>query len=295
MNPDYPIYIVSKGRWESRLTSKALEEMGVPYKIVIEPQEYSDYAAVINPTKILILPTSYLDDYDTCDNFGRNKSVGPGAARNFVWDHAIATGSKRHWVMDDNLDAFHRMNRNIKAEVLSGTIFKIAEQFVDRYENVPLAGFNYYSFCKTMDAVPPMILNTRIYSCLLIENAAPYRWRGRYNEDTDLSLRVLKDGYCTIQFNAFLQGKVTTQRMKGGNTKEFYREEGTMAKSQMLVDLHPDVAKVVWRFNRWHHHVDYRQFKHNRLKKREGLSIPDRVNNYGMKLVDYPEWREEPI
>jgi hypothetical protein len=292
MNPDYPIYIVSKGRWESRLTSKALEEMGVSYKIVIEPQEYSDYAAVINPTKILILPTSYLDDYDTCDNLGRNKSVGPGAARNFVWDHAIATGSKRHWVMDDNLDAFHRMNRNIKAEVLSGTIFKIAEQFVDRYENVPLAGFNYYSFCKTMDAVPPMILNTRIYSCLLIENAAPYRWRGRYNEDTDLSLRVLKDGYCTIQFNAFLQGKVTTQRMKGGNTKEFYREEGTMAKSQMLVDLHPDVAKVVWRFNRWHHHVDYRQFKHTRLKKREGLSIPDRVNNYGMKLVDYPEWRE---
>jgi hypothetical protein len=291
MNPDYPVYIVSKGRWESRLTSKALEYMRVPYNIVVEAQEYNDYAAVIDPSKILTLPSTYLDSYDTFDDLGRSKSVGPGAARNFVWDHATSIGAKRHWVMDDNLDAFHRLNRNIKAEVESGTIFKIAEQFVDRYENVPLAGFNYYSFCKTTDAVPPMVLNTRIYSCLLIENAAPYRWRGRYNEDTDLSLRVLKDGHCTIQFNAFLQGKVTTQRMGGGNTEEFYRREGTMAKSQMLADMHPDVAEVVWKFNRWHHKVDYRPFRGNKLKRKQDIQIPDQINNYGMKLVNYPEWR----
>ena len=36
INPKYPIYIVSKGRWESRLTSKILEKMNVPYKIVVE-------------------------------------------------------------------------------------------------------------------------------------------------------------------------------------------------------------------------------------------------------------------
>lgn len=284
MNPDYPVYIVSKGRWESRLTSKALEFMKVPYKIIIEQQEYDQYSKVIDPEKILVLPKYYLTDYDTCDNLAQTKSVGPGAARNFAWDHASAIGAKRHWVMDDNLDAFHRMNRNIKAEVNSGTIFKAAEDFVDRYTNVPVAGFNYYNFCKSTDAVPPFILNTRIYSCLLIENAAPYRWRGRYNEDTDLSLRVLKDGFCTIQFNAFLCGKVTTQRMKGGNTKEFYKEEGTLAKSQMLADLHPDVAKVVWRFNRWHHHVDYRFFKKNKLIRRPDLILKDEINNYGMEL-----------
>lgn len=286
MNPEYPVYIVSKGRWESRLTSKALEHMGVPYKIIVEDHEYEQYKQVIDPAKILVLPFEYLVDYDTCDDLGMTKSVGPGAARNFAWDHAAAIGAKRHWVMDDNLDAFHRLNRNIKAEVESGTIFRIAEQFVDRFTNVPVAGFNYYSFCKSTDAVPPLILNTRIYSCLLIENAAPYRWRGRYNEDTDLSLRVLKDGHCTIQFNAFLQGKVTTQRMKGGNTEEFYRQEGTLAKSQMLANLHPDVAEVVWKFNRWHHHVDYRPFKRNKLVMRDGLVINQGINEYGMKLVE---------
>jgi hypothetical protein len=285
MNPKHPVYIVSKGRWESRLTSKALERMKVPYHIVVEEQEYDNYAKVIDPSKILILPDHYLENYDTCDDLGRTKSVGPGAARNFVWDHSVTNGATKHWVMDDNLDAFHRLNRNMKVVVESGTIFKAAEDFVDRYSNVPISGLNYYSFCKTTDKVPPIVLNTRIYSCLLIDNTCKYKWRGRYNEDTDLSLRVLKDGDCTIQFNAFLAGKVTTQRMSGGNTKEFYEHEGTMNKSQMLVDLHPDCSKVVWRFNRWHHHVDYSRFKDNILRKKAGLIIPDVVNNYGMKLV----------
>ena len=286
MLPRYPVYIVSKGRWKNRLTSKALNTMGVPYKIVVEEDQLPMYQAEVGIDKCLVLPQRYLDEYNTCDDLGDSKSKGPGAARNFVWDHATETGAKRHWVMDDNLDAFHRLNRNIKRESDTPAIFAAMEDFVDRYENVPVAGPNYYSFVKASDGVPAFVTNTRIYSCLLIQNDAPYRWRGRYNEDTDLSLRVLKDGLCTIQFNAFLQGKVTTQRMKGGNTDEFYALEGTKAKSQMLADLHPDVAKVVWRFNRWHHHVNYRPFSGNRLIKRKDIVVPEGVNNYGMELVD---------
>lgn len=286
MLPKYPVYIVSKGRWKNRLTSKALNVMGVPYKIVVEKDQLPMYQAEVGADRCLVLPQRYLDEYDTCDDLGDSKSKGPGAARNFVWDHATELGAKRHWVMDDNLDAFHRLNRNIKRESDTPAIFAAMEDFVDRYENVPVAGPNYYSFVKASDGVPAFVTNTRIYSCLLIQNDAPYRWRGRYNEDTDLSLRVLKDGLCTIQFNAFLQGKVTTQRMKGGNTDEFYALEGTKAKSQMLADLHPDVAKVVWRFNRWHHHVDYKPFKKNRLIKCSNVEVPQGINNYGMALVD---------
>ena len=259
--------------------------MNVDYKIIIEEQEYDQYSAVIDKSKILILPKEYKENYDTFDTLGDEKSKGPGAARNFAWDHSISEGHKWHWVMDDNLDAFHRLNRNIKAEVTSGTILKCMEDFVLRYSNIAIAGPNYYSFCKSTDKVPAYVLNTRIYSCLLIRNDIPYRWRGRYNEDTDLSLRVLKDKWCTLQFNAFLCGKVTTQRMSGGNTEVFYKNEGTEPKSQMLVDMHPDVSKMVWRFNRCHHHVDYRKFKTNELKRIEGLTIPDRVNDNGMELV----------
>ena len=286
MNPNYPIYIVSKGRWESRLTSKALEKINVPYRIIVEQQEFDQYASCIDKSKILVLPQSYLDEYETCDALGYTKGKGAGAARNFAWEHSITLGAKRHWVMDDNIASFNRLNRNLMCKVTSGTIFKVTEDFVDRYENLAIAGFNYDFFAKAKEPIPPFVLNTRIYSLLLIQNDLPLRWRGRYNEDTDLSLRVLKQGLCTIQFNAFLQEKATTQTLKGGNTDMFYAKEGTLPKSEMLATLHPDVAKVVWRFNRWHHHVDYRAFKANTLKRKEGLVIPNRVNNYGMVLKE---------
>ena len=45
--------------------------------------------------------------------------------------------------------------------------------------------------------------------------------------------------------------------------------EGTLKKSQMLVDAHPDVAKLVWKYDRWHHYVDYSPFKKNKLIYKE--------------------------
>lgn len=297
MNPKYPVYIVSKGRWESRLTSKAFETMGVPYYIIVEEQEYDNYAAVIDPKKILILPKKYQDEYDTCDDLGDSKSKGPGAARNFAWDHSIyALGEDRHWVCDDNIGSFKRLNRNKKLVVMSGTIFRVMEDFVDRYENVAIAGPNYIFFAPATENIPAFRLNTRIYSVLLIKNDIPYRWRGRYNEDTDLSLRALKDGWCTVLFNAFLQNKSTTQKVKGGNNADFYQLEGTTPKSEMQVKLHPDVSRVVTRFHRIHHYVDYTPFKGNKLIRKQGVDVPDVVDDYGMKLVDFgvknkPIWK----
>lgn len=285
MKPNHPIYIVSKGRWEKTLTTDALDRMGVEYRVIVEESEFNQYAIKLGEGRLVVLPQSYLNDYVTCDELGDLKSRGPGAARNFAWDHSISLGATSHWVLDDNIDGFHRLNRNMKIKCDTPAIFRAAEDFVDRYTNVLIAGFNYSMFAKRKDAAPPFVLNTRIYSCLLINNSLKHRWEGRYNEDTHLSLRVLKDGMCTVQFNAFLQNKIRTQSMGGGNTEAFYASEGTMPKSEMLNALHPDVATVVWKFDRWHHFVDYNRFKKNKLVKREGLVIQKGINEYGMTLV----------
>lgn len=287
MQPRFPLYIVSKGRWDSRFTSKALERMRVPYHIVVEEQEADQYRAAVNPDlcTVLVLDRAYQRDYETCDDLGDTKSKGPGPARNFVWDHSIAAGHAWHWVMDDNIENFFRLNRNQKIRVLDGVCFRVMEDFALRYENVAMAGPNYDFFAKQRQPLRPIILNTRIYSCNLIRNDVPFRWRGRYNEDTILSLDMLKAGWCTVQFNAYLQDKLHTQTLKGGNTDEFYAIEGTLAKSRMQVAVHPDVSKLVWKFNRWHHHVDYRPFRRNQLKRRPDVVIPEGVNEYGMRLV----------
>jgi hypothetical protein len=290
MTPEAPLYIISKNRADTRMTSKALEKIGVPYSIVIEEQEFSDYAAVIDKSKILVLDEAYQRDYDTFDKLGDSKSKGPGPARNFVWDHAVAAGHHWHWVMDDNIRRFYRLNKGSRIPVGDGTIFRAMEIFADRYSNVAMAGPNYHMFginprkSWVKHKIPPYILNTRIYSCNLIRNDVPFRWRGRYNEDTDLSLRMLKSGWVTVQFNAFLQQKMETQAITGGNTEEFYDKEGTYPKSKMQVDMHPDVSRMIWRFGRCHHYVDYKPFAINKLRRKPDVEIPQGVDNFGMEL-----------
>jgi hypothetical protein len=275
-DPRYPIYIISKGRWESRLTSKALESMRVPYRIVVEPQEFERYARVIDRRKILALPFSDLGQ-------------GSIPARNWVWEHSIAEGHKRHWILDDNIMYFLRFDRNRRHVMRSGATFRAAEDFVDRYTNVAIAGMQYEKFAPIkVKHTKPFVINTRVYSCLLLDNAIAHRWRGRYNEDTDLSLRVLKDGLCTILFYAFLAEKRATMSMKGGNTDELYRQDGTfdgrLEMARSLQRQHPDVVKVVRKWGRWQHQVDYRPFRGNKLIRRPGVAIPEGVDNYGMRL-----------
>ena len=64
----------------------------------------------------------------------------------------------------------------------------------------------------------------------------------------------------------------------GDNRKEF---------AESLQRQHPDVVKVVFRYGRWHHDVNYKPFLNNQLIRKAGLSIPNGVNNYGMVLKEY--------
>jgi hypothetical protein len=282
--PRFPIYIPSKGRWESRITVKHLEAMGVPYHVIVEEQELDRYASVIDRSKLLVLDPAYQRNYDAFMPLEPGQSRGSGPARNFAWDHAIASGSSHHWCMDDNIRGFYRLNYNLKVPVADGTVIRCMEDFVLRFTNIGMAGPNYFMFASRKSRMPPLVLNTRLFSCNLIRNELPFRWRGRYNEDADLSLRILKAGWSTVQFNAFLQYKSPTLSMKGGNTDEIYKG-GTLAKSQMLVDMHPDLVRLVWKFGRPHHHVDFSGFKHLALVPREDLEVDEAPNNYGMELV----------
>jgi len=299
INPQFPLYVPSKGRAEYMITSKVLTELGVSHYIVVEPQQVEEYEKAVAQdslmTTVLPLDMQYKETYELCDELGLSKSTGPGPARNFAWDHSIANGHAWHWVMDDNILDFRRLNKNQKVKVSNGAIFRAMEDFCLRYENIAMAGPHYQYFAIQRTKYPPFITNTRVYSCNLIRNDVPFRWRGRYNEDTILSLDMLKQGWCTIQFFAFLQNKLNTQKIGGGNTAEFYHAEGkvqagthysdtgTVAKSQMQVAVHPDVSKLVWRYGRVHHHVDYSVFKQPLVRKKD-CKIKAGINNYGMSL-----------
>jgi hypothetical protein len=131
MEPKYPIYIISKNRYKTRMTADSLEEMGVKYNIVVEFHEVGSYIAYKNPKhkfcRLLPMPE-------------KNNNLGLGSipARNFVWEHAMKTGAERHWIMDDNLQGFYRYNNNRKIKMACGGGLRAVEDWVDRYKNIAI-------------------------------------------------------------------------------------------------------------------------------------------------------------
>ena len=271
MNPKYPVFIPTKGRHKNPYTINALKKLGVPFKAVVESQDYENYLPVVGKDNFIVLP---------------HQNKGLTVTRNWIWDYAQhELKTPFFWTIDDNIRGFYRLHQNKKYFMTDGTAFKVIEDFAERYTNLHISGMNYEMFAPAKNAAPPIVFNTRIYSNMLIRTDIPYRNVTFYNDDTDLCLRILKAGNCTAQFNAFLVDKITTMTVKGGMTDYYEKTNKRREFAEELQRAHPDVVKVVWKYNRWHHHVDYRPFRGNKLIRKSDIEIPQGVNNYGMKLV----------
>lgn len=272
IQPHHPIYIPTKGRADYPLTIRALSHYRVPFNVVCEAPEQAAYQRAVKHHggygTVLVLDPAYQRDYDACTELQPGQSPGSGPARNFGWEHAKAAGADRYWCMDDNITGFYHYDQNRKMPAGDALPIRLMEEVTDRYCNVAMSGPTYYMFVVRKKQWPAFVPNHRIYSCNLIDTSLPFRWRGRYNEDTILSLDLLKAGYCTILFNRWLQYKLPTGQIPGGNQTELYAS-GTLDKSRMLVDQHPDVARLTFKWGRWHHHVDYRPFANQRLLLRD--------------------------
>ena len=274
----YPVYIPSKGRADVETTGALLRQAGVTPWWVVEPQEADAYRARYGD-RVLVLPFA-------------NLGQGSIPARNWIWEHAKEHGHRWHWIMDDNILGFWRLHANRRLVVeQSSAPLRVVEDFADRYDNLALAGLSADGFAPDRVRTPPVVWNTRVYSVTLIRTDLPYRWRGRYNEDTDLCLRILKDGWATALIKAMLMKKAHTARsggvggMKGGNTDNVYHtEDYRRAFAESLKEQHPDVTEVVWKFGRWHHQVDYSPFAGNKPQLRPGVTPRGDFDDYGLTL-----------
>ena len=135
IQPQHPIYVISKGRYMyKRLTPHILHEQNVQCRVVVEPQEFELYAQILPRDCLLQLPFADLGQ-------------GSIPARNWVWEHAKASGEEWHWILDDNIKQFSRFHDNkIRSCRYTGALFAAAETFVARCSNVAIAGFHDEKF-----------------------------------------------------------------------------------------------------------------------------------------------------
>lgn len=247
----YPIYIISKGRYEKTLTADNFEKAGLKYLIAVEPQEYELYVKKLGKEKVLKLPFS-------------NLGLGSYPARNFCWEHSKSKGHKYHWLFDDNILHFRKwVNRFRQKWNDINTALMYVENYTNK-NNIDICGFEEYNFCM-IPPKKPFKNNCHVYSALLIKNDLPYRWRLKYNEDVDLCLQVLHDGGTTSSCVYYMANKVSTaDKQKGGNQTELYQGNNpkkNLLKAKMLESVWPQYVKTVIRFKRHHHLINWNVFK----------------------------------
>jgi hypothetical protein len=282
--PSYPVYVPSKGRWRpaDATTARFLLRDQVPFRMVVEPQEAEAYEALVGRERLLVLPF---------------QDLGQGSipARNWIMEHSIQEGHARHWQLDDNIREIRRLHGGRRIPCAAGPALKVVEVFSDRYTNVALAGLNYNMF--GLPGQPPFYVNVHVYSCTLVDNQIPYRWRGRFNEDTDLCLQVLAGGLCTVLVNVFLIFKIRTMKVQGGNTED-YQGDGRLRMARGLQEAWPHVVSVQRRFGRPQHRVRdaWRKFDTPLILKEEvDLEALPAGDEFGLTLKEVKPVRSKEL
>jgi len=153
---EFPIYIISKGRWENTLTANSFEKAGIDYLIAVEPQEKDKYINTLGKHRIIELPFS-------------NLGLGSYPARNFCWEHSKNLGYKYHWLFDDNIRGFDKWINAKRTKIDNGlSAIRYVENFINS-NNIDIGGFEYDGFVRNIPK-KPFKYNCHVYSAMLIKN-----------------------------------------------------------------------------------------------------------------------------
>ena len=198
MKNKYPIYIPSKQRDNHCLTAKELGFYNIDYKIVVEPQDYKLYGAVYSEKNLLLLDKN---------------DMGLGYSRAFIKKYAEKNNEKYHWQMDDDLLFYKRVNnKNIKFSIEK--MIEEIESFVDCYSNIGIAALRNMVFAFSLKN--ELSLNNQCCSCFLVKSNMKSQYAMDIIEDTDFSMQVLTEGFCTVIFNKLLYKNPPVNANKGG-------------------------------------------------------------------------------
>jgi len=207
--PSVPVYIPSKARAEKPKTADLLAESGVPFTVVVEPQDYDAYEAARPEYDYMVLPE---------DNRG---SV---YARNWIRDTATSTAQYSgfaqpwYWVMDDDIDSFYIAANGKTAKCAAVQAVRGAEGYFLGHSSLAQVGLEFQQYAWS--ATEAFVLNTacRVAMCFHAQRLRRIRYREEMvlKQDTDFSMQVLAAGWHTARITRYAFGTGKYGESKGG-------------------------------------------------------------------------------
>ena len=226
----HPTYIASRGRALTCTTPEILESGGVDtFYLVVEPQEADEYRERFGDDRVLVLPFS---------------DRGIAAARTWIKKYSEQQGEAWHWQFDDDILRFCiRKEKEPNVIVPASEPMTFVETFADKYSNIGACGIASIQW----PTKKPIVVNQQVYTTVLVLNGTPFYWRDNCVEDTDFSLQILANGWCTVLFKNYRAQSSPTMSMPGGNTdithggelgdRRAYRTRGLQSKWPGLIKM----------------------------------------------------------
>lgn len=242
----YPVYIPSKGRYDNNPTARLCIKEGIPYFLVVEPQDAEHYIAEFGEDNCLVMPEN---------------DMGLSYARRFCKQHSIDNGDTWHWQIDDDMKGVMTRidGKNVKTPAVE--VMTEIEKFTDQYTNIGQVGLCHSLFAWS--AKTEYGLNKQCPSFVLFRNDLDVWWRDFVPEDTDYSLQVLTlasppglfdqepKQWCTVLFYKYMFDSAVQGQMKGGCTEERYQGDGRLLRIKNLQKYWPGCFTKTWKHDSW--------------------------------------------
>lgn len=228
MSNKYHIYVPSKGRASNCLTALVLQAEKIPFTILVEPQDYKEYAEYFPKEVLHKIPKN-----DQGIAYVRNQALSLSRKR----------GEKHHWQMDDDIRKFMIYKDGKKIAVSALKSIKAVEKEYDKYSNVGMIAHRYtsYAFAQKTDTS----INKNPCSSFLLRNDMKAKWNKDTVVDADFALQILNQDWTTIIMNRELIDTVPPMKQAGGLTDSEYAGDGRFNRFTKLSEDWPGCFKVV--------------------------------------------------
>lgn len=208
------IFIPSKGRSAPGMAKTAinLTDQGLPFNLVVEPQEAEAYKASYSEANILVLEES---------------NQGIAYVRNAILKLARGFGYGSFWMLDDDITAVYRqvLGKNVKSTFED--ILGAAERLFYTIPEAAQGALEYQQF--SWSAKKPHVLNSYcdVAVWIHVKRTLHVNYRPFVNlkEDRDFTLQVLFSGYNTCRASQ-LGFSAPKNGSNPGGLQEFYAQSG---------------------------------------------------------------------
>ena len=258
------VYIISKGRPKCD-TARTLARMEYPGEWFIvcgnNDETLSEYESRWGEHVLVFDWYDEITRTDTLDNFGfESMASGAVPVRNATCDISRERGETRHWQLDDDYYGFYHVNKGeMRKHRMDGQ--ELYDVFTEISEFAHSCGLSNAGIALgTVESMPHKrkTFGRRVFNahCLPSDKDLLTRWRGRMNDDLINAIETYRNGGFEMLFKYANLTMAKTQAEEGGLT-DLYKAEGTVRKTAYPMLLAPNAVKLVTKFGRYHHKVDW--------------------------------------